>query len=274
MRKNGIKEHNDACKVFETYEEKKIDYIFVHYARQNCFEESYEKGPRVITITVMNAESEQTLTFSIKKCSEKYGCDFFDLEEKEKDKIEYDMLENFFKYVVANKNKTWLHWNMKNNNFGFYAINDRFRELGGVPYDFDENKLVNISDLLKRKYGTNFATDCVWNGKTMGKMYDIFMLNNISDSSILNGEQEIKEYILKNILAVEQSVIGKLKAFKLIVERAADNVLVTRGNILRDVYGFGISGIAQYIQDNAILALLFAIFGSIIATIICNTLGI
>lgn len=274
MKNNSIRAHKEANGIIDAYVKKKSDYIFIHYARQNCFTDGYEKGPRVIAIVVMNAESEQLRIFSLRKVAEQNGNDFFKISEEEKDKIEYHLLEEFFEYVKMNKEKMWLHWNMKNNNFGFSAIENRFSELNGTPYHLEEGKLINISVLLKKRYGTNFAKDGTWNGKTTGKMYDIFVLNNIKDSNILNGEEEIINYIVKNIMAIEQSVIAKLKAFQLIVEKTADNVLKTRGSVLKDVYGFGIRGIAQYIQDNALLALLFSILGGIIATIICKIIGI
>ena len=71
MKNNSISAHKEANRMLEEYMKKKSDYIFIHYARQNCFEDAYEKGPRVITIVVMNAESEQTMAFSLKKTAEK-----------------------------------------------------------------------------------------------------------------------------------------------------------------------------------------------------------
>lgn len=278
MKNNSINAHKEANIILNDYSKKKSDYIFIHYARQNCFEDAYEKGPRVISIVTMNAESGQTMVFSLRKISDAYGCNFFEINESEKDEIEKEMLQSFFEYVNRNTQKKWLHWNMKNNNFGFAAIEERFKNLGGQPIHFEENLLINISLLLKKKYGTYFAKDAFWNGKIMGKMYDIFCLNGISDTNILNGEQEIKEYILKNITSIEQSVLGKIKAFQAIVEKASDNDLKTRGKIRKDVYGISIGGIFQYIQDNAVLAWCFSIIGGIIGGIvtafICKFIGI
>lgn len=274
MKSNSINEHKEANKILETYSKKKSDYIFIHYARQNCFEDAYEKGPRVIAIVVTDADSGQTMVFSLKKIADEQGNNFFEVSNEEKDKIEKMMLSSFFDYAKKNKQKIWLHWNMKNNNFGFSAIEERYKNLGGNPEHFEENMLINISTVLRRKYGMDYARNALWNGKEMGKMYDIFQLNNIKDGKILNGEQEIKEYILKNINSIEQSLLNKVKAFQMIVEYACDNVLVTRGKMLRDVYGFSISGIFEYIQNNALLAFLSSIIGGIVSAVICMFLGI
>ena len=274
MGSASIKMYKETNELLEKYASNRTGYVLIHYARQNCFSEIYEKGPRVVSIVVMNMGNEQMLTFSLLKSSENYGVDFFSLTDEEKDNVEYKMLESFYECVERNKDKTWLHWNMKNNNFGFYAINERYKCLGGTPFAFDDAKLVNISDLLKRKYGPNFARDCQWKGEEVGKMYDIFSLNKITDAKILGGEAEIKEYILKNLLSVEQSVLAKIKALKIIVEKLVNNVLVTRGSVLKDVYGIGVNSIARYIQDNATLAILSSVFGGIVANIICKLLGI
>lgn len=54
-------------KIISEYVKRKSDYLFIHYARQNCFSDAYEKGPRVVAIVAMNANSEQFAVFSLKK---------------------------------------------------------------------------------------------------------------------------------------------------------------------------------------------------------------
>lgn len=274
MKGNSINARKEANEVLRDYVKKKSEYNFIHFARQNCFDDVFEKGPRIIAIAVMDAEDEQIKIFSLKKSLEGVNGSFFDLDDDKKDKIEKNMLDAFFEYVKKNEKKKWLHWNMKNYNFGFATLEERYRTLGGNPKCFEEEKLINISVLLKKKYGTNFAKDCVWNGKMAGKMCGVFKLNKISDSKILNGEEEVREYIQGSILSIEQSVLAKIKAFKIVVEKATDDELKTGGNVIKDVYGLSLSGVAQYIQDNAILALLFTIVGGVVATIICKLIGL
>lgn len=273
MKNNSLAEYKNANKIIDEYIQKKIDFMYIHYARQNCFVDAYEKGPRVIAIVVLNAKTEQMRVFSLKKSADKHNCDFFQSTNDMRDIIEKEMLQAFYDYVAENPRKKWLHWNMKNNNFGFSAIRERFENLNGNPGHFEEEDLINISVLLRKKYGTNFAQDCVWNGQLMGKMYDIFTLNEINNLNILNGEQESKEYILENITPIEQSIIEKVKAFRMTMEKVADNSLKTRGNVLKDVYGISIRGIAQYIHDNALLAMISSLLGAIIVNIICWCFG-
>lgn len=266
MNNNSIKMRKDAIKLLEDYMNTKKDYIIIHYARQNCLNETFEKGPRILAIVTMNAESEQTKLFSLNESTNNSNYSFFELSESQKDEIEFNMLTSFFNYIKCNKGKKFVHWNMKNNNFGFSALENRYKQLGGNSFNFSYENIINLSTLLKKKYGINFAKKSMWNGVHTGKMYDIFLLNGINDINILNGEQEVKEYMLQNLASIEQSVLGKVKAFHYIIERASDNALKVRGNIFKDVYGLSFVGVAQYIQDNAILAILFSIIGGVIST--------
>lgn len=97
----------------------------------------------------------------------------------------------FFVYAEVHEDSMWLHWNMKNNTFGFASLEERFEQLGGTPFHFNRNTH-NILHILKKKNGENFAGNTKWNGEVAGKMYDTFELNNINDFEILNGNQEIE----------------------------------------------------------------------------------
>ncbi|WP_411338008.1 hypothetical protein [Ruminococcus gauvreauii] len=79
---------------------------------------------------------------------------------------------------------------------------------------------------------------------------------------------------MQNITVIEQSTVAKVKGFQVIMDKALDNVLKTRSNILRDVYGLNIRGIIEYIHDNAVAAFLFPVFGGIIINLICRLIGI
>ena len=136
-------------------------------------------------------------------CQIQFNC--IEISESEQDEIEMEMLQQFFEYTESNAQKKWLHWNMKNNNFGFSAIEERYHNLGGDVRHIDENSLFNISQILKKKYGDHYAKDAVWNGKVMGKMYDIFQMNKIEDSKILNGEQDFKEYYIYRAVYIWKS---------------------------------------------------------------------
>ena len=47
--------------------------------------------------------------------------------------IQKEMLKDFYSYQKKHLNYEWVHWNMRNANFGFEAISNRFKILGGHP---------------------------------------------------------------------------------------------------------------------------------------------
>ena len=72
MYNNSINEYKDTRDFFKKYIKVKQDYNIIHYVRQNCFDDSYEKGSRIIAIAVMNADSEQITVFSLKQISDRF----------------------------------------------------------------------------------------------------------------------------------------------------------------------------------------------------------
>jgi hypothetical protein len=42
------------------------------------------------------------------------------------DKLEPQMLDEFYHFVEANRNCNWIHWNMRDENYGFEAIKRRY----------------------------------------------------------------------------------------------------------------------------------------------------
>jgi hypothetical protein len=42
------------------------------------------------------------------------------------------MLDGYFAFVEAHRDSTFIHWNMRDENYGFAALEHRYRVLGGV----------------------------------------------------------------------------------------------------------------------------------------------
>lgn len=63
----------------------------------------------------------------------------------------------FFHYVADHLGYTWAHWNMRSINFGFQALEHRYMVLGGEPKIIPDTRKVDISDLMIKIYGINYA---------------------------------------------------------------------------------------------------------------------
>lgn len=274
MKNIRIKAYKEANTFLKNYSEKKDDYIIIHFARQNHFDQRLPKGSRVIAIALYYPASDKTSVYSLQLSAEKRNKDFVNCNCHEQDEIEKSMLDEFFQEVENNKGKIWLHWNMKNDNFGFQFLEKRLEFLGGIlntEMKVEDDKKKNISTLFKQKYGPQYISSI---NEVKGKMYALFEKNSIYDQDLLTGYEEVKEFENGDLIKVELSVISKVKSFEKLIDYAINNELITDCKRWRDIYGLSPSGIAQYVADNALLAAVFAIISGIITTILCHFIGL
>lgn len=274
MKGDRIKEYKEANEFLKKYLENRKDYAIIHFARENHFDERYIKGPRIISIAVLYPDSDRMSIYSLQRSAEIGGMDFSACSDGEKDHIEKSMLSDFFNEVKNSGTKMWLHWNMKNDNFGFQTLSNRYKNLGGIietEMQFKDDCTKNISTLFKMKYGPNYISRI---NDVKGKMYALFEKNGITDPDLLNGLDEVREFASGHYVKVELSVVAKVKAFEQLIDYARNGELKTNSKAVRDIYGFSLNGILQYVRDNAVLAAVFSIITAIISTLICKLIGI
>src|SRR5690606_20010073 len=77
--------------------------------------------------------------------------------EHQYDRLERQMLDEFYKYVERRDAYDWLHWNMRDINYGFQAIAHRYSVLGGQSIQIPDSKLHDLSRLLFAIYGPGYA---------------------------------------------------------------------------------------------------------------------
>src|SRR5215217_3461189 len=104
----------------------------VHYSCESFYDNLGGGSRRVTSIAVLNAGSGQTRSFSIHQVAEQLRVPPGHIAEQY-DRIENAMLEGFYQYVQNRPDDHWLHWNMRDSNYGFPAIAHRFEVLGGAP---------------------------------------------------------------------------------------------------------------------------------------------
>lgn len=265
-----ISEHKEACKTLNEYMSKKENYYFIHYSCENFHDDlPYKKGNRIIAIGVLNAKTQSVQLFSLKNSATILNVVIDDnTDEETLNKIELNLLKNYFSFLSHNRNLKFIHWRMNNDCYGFKCLERRFKSLGGDDDDLfilDENNTLNLSLLLTQKYGSNYAR-AINNNK--GSMYTLFDINNIKKEGVLSGKEEAEAIYKKNYDKVYFSLIAKLDALYEVVNLSANNKLKTYNSTFKSIYGTGIFGVIQYIHDNAILAFLFSIFGWILGLVV------
>jgi hypothetical protein len=119
----------------------------VHYACQSFYRGEQLGSPRVSAIGLRQFEGGQVTSFSILQEAEPYRLPppevarYFDFFEKR-------LLEGFFQFVRGSRHAKFVHWNMRNTQYGFAALEHRLRVLGGEPEIVPEHCRFDLASLM------------------------------------------------------------------------------------------------------------------------------
>lgn len=212
--------------LFDKIYENKSKTYFVHYSCQSLKDDNEGYSARITSIAVLHFESSQMSSFSMHLSAEELEITRNEIE-KNYDKIEKEMLLKFNKFLEANNENTyWIHWNMTNINYGFEAIEHRYKiltktEMQHIP----EINRFNLSNLLKKKYGTNYAND--------PKLINLMEMNGGKDRNFLSGEEEVRAYKANEFVKLHNSTMCKVYFFRDAFYNARSNKLRTKTNQFR-----------------------------------------
>lgn len=200
-------------------------------------------------------QSSQMHSFSIHLIAEEMNISRDDIFNRY-DEIENNMLEKFFNFLsLRHTDAIWIHWNMTNINFGFETIEHRYKVLSrNEPIHIAKQNKFNISNLLKKRYGSNYAND--------PKMLNLMELNGCLDRNFLTGEEEVRAYKAKEFVKLHNSTMCKVYFFRDVYGEMICNKLRTNTNKFR--YKVNV------LYQNTIVQIIgiIGIIGSITATII------
>lgn len=227
----------------------------IHYSCQNLNDANEGYSPRITSIAVLHIASNQMSSFSMHLIAEERKIDRNHIVERY-DEIESIMLSRFFEFVKKReKNALWLHWNMRNVNFGFETLEHRFRVLTGKnPFHIEEGKRFNLSSLLSEKYGSNYAND--------PKMLSLMELNGGRHRDFLTGEEEVTAFKANEFVKMHNSTMCKVSFFQIVFSKMLKNKLKTNTNRVR----YKINQMSQ----NPIVQILgiIGVFGTLISLVV------
>ena len=146
-----LERHRRARKALQGLFTQPDTVIVIHYSCESFHDRPEGSSPRITSIAVRILGSGQTTSFSIHQVAERRGFSAIELEQYYND-LESQMLAEFFAYVDKHPNFKWLHWNMRDINYGFQAIYHRYRVLNGHPCEIPESNLVDLARLLHDIY--------------------------------------------------------------------------------------------------------------------------
>ena len=192
----------------------------VHYSCESFYNRKDGRSPRITSIAIRRLDSGQTTSFSIHKTAEVNGTALDEIEDHYDD-LEKVMLGHFRAYISGLQDMTFVHWNMRDANFGFQAIEHRY----GVLHQSDPQLIVedrdkvDLSRLLVDIYGIDYIGH--------PRLSKLLRKNSIKPRDFLSGEDEATAFERRDFVALHQSTLRKVDVIANLAVRAHDRQLKT-----------------------------------------------
>ena len=207
---------------------KRDNVVVIHYSCESFYDRPDGASPRITSIAVRNLATGQTESFSIHQIAERDKKLTIEDINDHYDELEKKMLEKFYNYAKGHQNHIWLHWNMRNINYGFAALEHRCQVLGGEPVEIQESYRRDLSRLLFALYGPDYIEH--------RRLENLVKLNSISNLNFLSGADEAKAFENGEYVELHQSTLCKVDIISHLADRAVSSTLKTDAK-LTGIYG-------------------------------------
>jgi len=185
--------------------------LIIHYSCENLSDNNEGYSPRITSIVIHHIKSTSTHSFSIHLNAEIKEISRDDIESHY-NSLEQEMLESFYSFVKDHLDHYWLHWNMKNINYGFEAIAHRYKLLTKKePPIIDDNKRINLSSIILKKYG--------YDSVDHPKMINLMKLNDGIHRDFLSGDSEVEAFKKKEYFRLHKSTLSKVSWFNMMLNK-------------------------------------------------------
>lgn len=207
--------------------------LIVHYSCES-FLNLRNRVPRITSVAVHNIDSGQTVSFSIYLTAQIKGLSVDKLSESRQNKLEKETLNDFYKFVRKHKDYKWVHWKMRDQVYGFEAINSRYRILGGRPASIANDKKYDLPSILEQIYTSKYEAR-----SEEGKLLALAKRNDIPIGHAIPGYQEAKAYTDGSHQLLWMSSQQKVKIISELLLLASSDKLRVNANWF-NVYGFSL----------------------------------
>jgi hypothetical protein len=212
----------------------------IHYSCESFYDRPDGRSPRITSIAVRKMDTAQTLSFSIHQIAERRRIPVAEIENHY-DELERAMLDEFFAHLRGHQGMSYLHWNMRDINYGFAAIEHRYRVLGGAPFIVGDDRKIDLARLLIDIYGVGYAGH--------PRLEKLLALNHIKPLGFLTGAQEAEAFANRNFVGLHQSTLRKVDVVADLLARAQDRSLETN-TTWWEMHGGRLRGVWIWIVEN------------------------
>ena len=231
----------------------------IHYSCESFYDRQGGCSPRITSIALRKLDSAQTVSFSIHHIAECQGIDLQLVEiEEHYDDLEKEMLTDYSKHLESHQGMKYLHWNMRDVNYGFQAIEHRSKVLGLKPHVINDEQKFDLARLLVHIYGAAYIDH--------PRMENLLKKNQITRRDFLPGAKEAEAFEARDFVALHQSTLRKVEAIADFAVRAHDRRLKT-DTTWWEMHGGRIRTFVHWIVEHKTLTF-FMVFVGIVVTIV------
>jgi hypothetical protein len=164
------------------------------------------------------------------------------------------MLQELYDFIGQHKEYNWLRWNMRDINYGFAALEHRFRVLSGEPTIIADNQKFDLARILIDIYGVGYTGH--------PRLQTILEKNHIIPLNFMTGAEEAAAFETRNYVGLHQSTLRKVDVIAGIADRAHDRNLKTNTRWW-DLHGGSLKGLVDWINANPVWVLVVSVTGVI-----------
>ena len=137
---------------------------------------------------------------------------------------ERKLLEQFYRYARDTPDALYLHWNMHSSDYGFAAIDKRFKYLVGQdpPYSISKEKRYDLDSLISFRYGAEYAAH--------PKLATLGTLNQFNRRYFLSGKDEAEKFEAKEYGDIQRSITEKAQLIAYLGTRFLNGLLETNSS--------------------------------------------
>jgi len=220
MSANQFERHRKARKKLHEIFSQADRIVAIHYSCESFYDVPDGRSPRITSIAVRNLDSGQTQSFSIHQMAEIRAIPIKQADiEPHYNVLEKEMLDAFYNYLRHNSTQTFLHWNMRDKNYGFQAIEHRYKVLGGEPIVVPDDRKVDLSRLFVELYGIGYIGH--------PRLENLLKENSITARDFMTGKQEADAFVEGKFVDLHRSTLRKVDVLCNLAGRAYDDKLKT-----------------------------------------------
>ncbi len=234
----------------------------IHYSCESFHNRPNGKSPRITSIAIANLLTQQAESFSIHKLAERQHI-FLSHIESHYDDLELEMLQDFYSYLKQHHQTKYLHWNMRDDNYGFQAIEHRYRVLANNAdpgYRVPESQKFDLALLLKHIYGPTYIEH--------PRMHKLLDRNNAVPIGFLSGPEEAIAFEKKEYHRLHQSSIAKVHAITTVAHLAYNQQLKTNTSFWQ-MQGGRARAVANWPLEHPKMSSVYGLVGAVVTVGAC-----